>query len=242
MGHDDDRRWPRSDAEPPARPEPPEPPSPPEPPEPPRPPRAERPEIEDDSDWDRARSRRARRASREARRERKERVLHTRISEQLSDDIRRVADDLRVPVSNLVRNVLEEAFGAVERVSEEVGELLDEVLAGAEDASDDLRHAYRSYERRRGRRRGTSRERGRDWDRDEPREHVARERVGAADPSRRFDDVLGWQALRVNQGGACAGCERELRAGEEAFLGITQRGVGRTWLCPACMDAHGDAS
>jgi hypothetical protein len=50
-------------------------------------------------------------------RERKERVLHTRISEQLAEDIRAIADDLRVPVSNLVRNVLEEAFDAVERVS-----------------------------------------------------------------------------------------------------------------------------
>ena len=53
-------------------------------------------------------------------RERKERVLHTRISEQLAEDIRAIADDLRVPVSNLVRNVLEEAFDAVERVSGDV--------------------------------------------------------------------------------------------------------------------------
>ncbi len=43
-------------------------------------------------------------------RARKERVLHTRISEQLSEDIRNFAADLRVPASNLVRNVLEEVF------------------------------------------------------------------------------------------------------------------------------------
>ena len=58
-----------------------------------------------------------RRRRAERRRGRKERVLHTRISEQLSDEIREAAEELRVPVSNLVRNVLEEAFGAVERVN-----------------------------------------------------------------------------------------------------------------------------
>ncbi|MEN8181118.1 MAG: hypothetical protein ABFS46_01135, partial [Myxococcota bacterium] len=53
-----------------------------------------------------------RRRAREERRRhgRKERVLHTRVSDRLADDIREVADELRVPVSNLVRNVLEDAF------------------------------------------------------------------------------------------------------------------------------------
>ena len=50
---------------------------------------------------------------RHRRRHRKERVLHTRISEDLADDIREIAEELRVPVSNIVRNVLEEAFSVV---------------------------------------------------------------------------------------------------------------------------------
>ncbi|MDH3687707.1 MAG: hypothetical protein OEP95_15865 [Myxococcales bacterium] len=221
MAHDDDPRWDR-------------PPVPPTPEKPPKPgSRADRPEVEEDpAEWDQARRRR---------RERKERVLHTRISEQLSEDIRRVADDLRVPVSNLVRNVLEETFGAVERVSEEVGDLLDEVLGGAEEASADLRQAYRNYERRRDRRREREE---REVRREEPRRSEARP---APAPPReapvgrdRFADVLGWQSLRINQGGACAGCSRDLGAGEEAFLGVTERGVGRTWLCPRCMSEHGE--
>jgi len=227
MVHDDDPR----------RGRPPVPPTPPTPPTremPPKPgSRADRPEVEEDpAEWDQARRRR---------RERKERVLHTRISEQLSEDIRRVADDLRVPVSNLVRNVLEETFGAVERVSEEVGDLLDEVLGGAEEASADLRQAYRNYESRRDRRREREE---REVRREEPRRkqappapEPAREEPGG---SERFADVLGWQSLRINQGGACAGCSRDLGAGEEAFLGVTERGVGRTWLCPGCMRDHGE--
>ncbi|HBZ68571.1 MAG TPA: hypothetical protein DEP35_01970 [Deltaproteobacteria bacterium] len=58
---------------------------------------------------------------------RKERVLHTRISEQLAEDIRRVAEDLRVPVSNLVRNVLEETFSVVESVTDNLGTWLEDV-------------------------------------------------------------------------------------------------------------------
>jgi hypothetical protein len=218
MGHDQDPPW---DPPPPPREDP-------QPPDPPAPPRSERPEIEEDDrdEWGRARRRRHHR-------DRKERVLHTRISEQLSEDIRRVADDLRVPVSNVVRNVLEEAFGAVERVSEEVGELLDEVLGGAEEASEDLRDAYRRYERRRGRRR--ERERGRS----EPRPKPVEETSEQAPSTDRFSGILGWQALRVNQGSACAGCGSELGPGQEAFLGVTKQGLGDTWLCPDCMHSHG---
>ena len=62
------------------------------------------------------------------RRERKERVLHTRISQQLAEDIGRMAEDLRVPVSNLVRNVLEEVFSVVETVTDNVGELIEGVM------------------------------------------------------------------------------------------------------------------
>jgi hypothetical protein len=62
------------------------------------------------------------------RRGRKQRVLHTRISQQLAEEIGRMAEDLRVPVSNLVRNVLEEVFSVVETVTENVGEAIEGVL------------------------------------------------------------------------------------------------------------------
>ena len=68
------------------------------------------------------------------RRERKERVLHTRISQQLAEDIGRMAEDLRLPVSNLVRNVLEEVFSVVETVTDNVGELIEGVMNDASRA------------------------------------------------------------------------------------------------------------
>jgi plasmid stability protein len=48
--------------------------------------------------------------------ERKEKVIHTRVSEGLDEEIRDRAARLGVSVSNLVRNVLQNAFGLVEDV------------------------------------------------------------------------------------------------------------------------------
>jgi hypothetical protein len=85
--------------------------------------------------------------------ERKERVLHTRVSEQLSQDIRQLAEDLRVPASNLVRNVLEEVFTVVENVSDDVGDLFEDLVVEAEGARDRLRASGRTGRRRSARRR-----------------------------------------------------------------------------------------
>jgi len=80
-----------------------------------------------------------RRRRRHRRRGRKERILHTRVSDALADDIRRMADDLRVPASNLVRNVLEEVFTVVESVTDDVGGLFDDLLDEAEAVRDRIR-------------------------------------------------------------------------------------------------------
>jgi hypothetical protein len=44
--------------------------------------------------------------------ERKERVVHTRVSAILEEELRRFADSLRVPVSNVIRTILEDALEA----------------------------------------------------------------------------------------------------------------------------------
>ncbi|MGH0036567.1 MAG: DUF4339 domain-containing protein [Myxococcota bacterium] len=114
-----------------------------------------------DRDESRHRSKEERRAAREddrawrrhRRRGRKERVLHTRVSDALADDIRRMADDLRVPASNLVRNVLEEVFTVVETVSDDVGELFEDLLDEADATRERIRkQRSRGEHRRHGRR------------------------------------------------------------------------------------------
>lgn len=187
---------------------------------------------------------------------RKERVLHTRISEQLSDDIRRLAEDLRVPTSNLVRNVLEEVFTMVESVSEDVGGIFDNVLDEAESARDRVRRqaerTRRSRHRRRHRRGERSRDGGERFEEaveNELRSDEAREfspppnrpeesARAEAEPERRerpeFPDVLGWQPLVLNRDQSCASCGVDLPRGVSAFVGLGEQGLLRTTLCRAC--------
>jgi hypothetical protein len=159
---------------------------------------------------------------------RKERVLHTRISEPLAEDIRRAAEDLRVPVSNLVRNVLEEAFSVVEAVTDNVGELIEDVVDEAERTRGRIRSRRRYLRRRRARSR--------------PAE-VEEEFAGTAPPGEaatraEFPDVVGWQPLILNQQQNCADCEEPIERSERGFAGMATAGLSGIYLCGDCMDAR----
>jgi len=199
------------------------------------------------------------------RRDRKERVLHTRISEQLSEDIRRLAEDLRVPTSNLVRNVLEEVFTVVENVSEDVGELFEDVIEEAEAARERIRRRHHHHGRGHGYRRhrqADSRGESGSWAdvaeaelRDDERAErpgpPVPEPGGAApeaespprpgpDPQRsgerpQFAEVIGWQPLVLNHTQDCADCGRTIPRGSRAFVGLTEKGLSRTTLCRTCL-------
>ncbi len=56
----------------------------------------------------------------EATSDRKERVLHTRVPAVLERELKRFAENLRVPVSNLVRAILEDAVEAADAAGESV--------------------------------------------------------------------------------------------------------------------------
>jgi hypothetical protein len=177
-------------------------------------------------------------------------VLHTRISEQLADDIRRLADDLRVPTSNLVRNVLEEVFTMVESVSEDVGELFDDVLDEAEEARERVRRRSARRRRRHGSEREPDAERARRFDgwveRELESEEGAREPFAARatdepaspasspPPPDPLADVMGWQRLVLNHDRRCARCGVALPRGTEACMGMTRRGLVDTAVCPRC--------
>ena len=200
-------------------------------------------------------------------RARKERVLHTRISEQLSEDIRNFAEDLRVPASNLVRNVLEEVFTVVDGVSDDVGDLFDDLIEEAEGVRERVRNQAASGQRQRRRHRGRGRRRHRsrgEGDADDADEHVEAEfrrdeaseevagsstpRAEASDEARPketppraaelFPDILGWQPLVLNRDFECGRCERNLAAGESAFLGLGEKGLTQTALCGRCAGSR----
>lgn len=111
-----------------------------------------------------------------------------------------------MPVSNLVRNVLEEAFGVMEQVTEDVGDLLGEVIDRAERA------AHRMERRR------------------EPPEAgggAQPESAGEPPPpslAEAFPEVLAWQRVVLNQPRRCARSGEDMAAGSGAYLGIPAGG------------------
>ena len=74
----------------------------------------------------------------------KERVLHTRIPAVLEHELKRIAGSLRVPVSNLVRTILEDAIAVADRAT---GVVEAELHAAARRASDQ-REALKKLHRR----------------------------------------------------------------------------------------------
>jgi hypothetical protein len=114
----------------------------------------------------------------------KERVLHTRVPAVLERELKRFAESLRVPVSNLVRTILEDALNVADAATENVEERLKK------------------------------------------RVHI--------DP---LADVFAFQAVTLAQGSSCVKCEREMKPGERAHLGLTDgppRGR-RIFVCEACL-------
>jgi hypothetical protein len=57
---------------------------------------------------------------RDAKDAKKERVLHTRVPAVLERELKRFADNLRIPVSNLVRTILEDAVSVADAATENV--------------------------------------------------------------------------------------------------------------------------
>lgn len=83
---------------------------------------------------------------RDRRQDRKERVLHTRVPAVLEQELKRVANAWRVPVSNVVRALLEDALDTLDLVGAKAE---DELRVVAEKlASERHRIRQRSTERR----------------------------------------------------------------------------------------------
>lgn len=186
----------------------------------------------------------SRRSRHSQRGRRKERVLHTRVSEQLSEDIRQLADDLRVPVSNLVRNVLEEVFTAIEHVSDDVGGFVEDMVEEADGIRERIRNQQRAARRqrrdaRRAARHGHKRASADPVDVEQELRRDEEEEAGDsaqadASASDAFSDVLGWQPIVLNLAANCARCNTQLDPGGDAFMAISQSGGLGQVVCPDC--------
>jgi len=194
---------------------------------------------QEDQDFDAA----DRRQRRNQRGRRKERVLHTRISQQLSEEIRGLADDLRVPVSNLVRNVLEEVFTVVESVSDDVGDFLDDVVEEAGGVRERVRKQQRAARSRRNempRKRRAASARASDIEDEFLHDEAAEDRQGKSGAERQdaSEDLLGWQPMVLNRAVPCTRCGSTLARGAEAMMAIQADGRLGSVICRPCSAKH----
>lgn len=139
---------------------------------------------------------------------RKERVLHTRVPAVLEQELKRLATSLKVPVSNVVRTILEDAV-----------DTLDSVGRVAEGEIRDVANRLRE---RRGRLRSVA---------DKPSSASDE----PAEPMAPLAGVVGYQPLLLARAERCALCHRDIAAGENAYLGIREAGGPRVILGKECL-------
>jgi hypothetical protein len=82
----------------------------------------------------------------EARESRKERVLHTRVPAVLERELKRFAENLRIPVSNLVRTILEDALEVADAATENVEEGLKRAAGHLERERERLKRRMEQHD------------------------------------------------------------------------------------------------
>jgi hypothetical protein len=146
----------------------------------------------------------------------KERVLHTRVPAILEDELKRLATALRMPVSNVVRAILEDAVEAVEVVGERAEGELKGIAHRISEQRESLRRAVQG---------------------DAPRAKATTSKtkpkpVSEPDP---LDGVIGFQELRLANAASCAVCDVTLPRGSTAHRTVRDDDRTKVLLCTACM-------
>lgn len=182
------------------------------------------------------------------RKERKERVLHTRVSAVLEEELKRVAGSLRVPVSNVVRAMLEDA---VEKI-DEVGRFAEGEIRTLADQLQKHRDGLRNKAATTGPEAEDDESPAPQEAEDEGEEPAAEPSGPEADPepeaeSRQvdgddddpsndaLDGVIGFQPLLLARAEQCAVCSQPLAAGKEAFVGVRDDGGPRVIVGRECL-------
>lgn len=174
------------------------------------------------------------------RRERRERGA--RIARELADELRRAAEELRIPVANLVRGVVDEALDAAERVTDDLGGLVEDLVGQADRARRGLEARGFGRGWRRHRRSGDGHRARGDERRSEPAGDAPAETAAAGPmqaPPPKAADVLGWVAVTLARDASCTTCWRALPRGAAAHLGVGAGGAAAgPIVCPECREGR----
>ncbi len=156
---------------------------------------------------------------------RKERVLHTRVPAVLEQELRRLAESWRVPVSNVVRAILEDAVTAVDKV----GQMAEHETSLVVGRLAQRRKKVVSHVKDRVASRAAS---------DDDREPVQAAASPETDVGERIDaraGILGYQPIILASDCRCSHCSRQLHCGEEVFLGLRDGAGPRLLVGRECL-------
>ena len=144
--------------------------------------------------------------------ERKDRVIQTRVPKDLESTLKEAAEQKRMTVSQLIRNVLEDTFN-----------LVDGIVA---DSSALVEHVTRDARRLAATARGES-----------SGKPLTPVKQGGTLAGELLDSVDAWQDVIVNKPGQCIECGKGLARGERAFRGLTSVAeIPAVWLCNDCIN------
>jgi len=153
--------------------------------------------------------------------EKKDRLVQARVPETLETSLKQEARRRRTTVSQMVRDVLEDAFQLVDGVVANV----DQIVTDSARLAGQVGQVAADARRRRAA--SSAPDPGCGEPLPESAETLAR--------------VHSWNAVVLNQGVPCGRCGAELRRGARAYLGSTdQPDAPRTWLCVRAVEALGD--
>lgn len=153
----------------------------------------------------------------------KERVLHTRVPAVLEEELKRLATALRMPVSNLVRAVLEDAVDAVEVVGERAEGELKGIVSKIHQQRETLRGAVQTSTREQSAKAAAKAD----------AEAASTEPV-CPETSPDLEGIVGVQRLTLIADSKCSVCGRALPRGTEACRGVRDEPGPKLLLGPRC--------
>ncbi len=144
----------------------------------------------------------------------KDKVLHTRVPEELEDALQKKAVAMRIPVSNLIRNILEDAFQFVENVVADGLSITDTIRKDAISIAETTKTGFSALKQPR-----------------KVKENISHDK-------KKLDIVLsqvyGWQGIVLNKNGACFSCAKEMKKSAKVML--SAGGVNpQVFLCRKCF-------
>jgi len=163
--------------------------------------------------------------------ERKDKVIQTRVNDELEELLKAEAKKRRLPVSQLIRNVLEDTFELVGNVVDNVDTIAQDAISLGRRAGVDARSLGR---RARSRSQGpTANPNPSTTDAEAPTPSGSQTPDEPERPQE-FPAVFAWQEVLTNGDEGCASCRETIARGAAGFLGMRDDGGPRTWLCARC--------